>query len=246
MYKINKLITCALIYIFLTLVIIILLACGKTETREEKSGIFIPYERESILRIDHIDGMTTNTYCKLSVDPIWQLPELPTGCEVTCLTMALNYHGYVVDKMDLYNGYLLYSTDEYPVGFNNSCMWPPAIVDMINNFMMDNEDERIGIDKTGSELKELLKYIDKGMPSIVWVNDSYSIFIEYDGNEFYYNDHLYQSYWGEHCIILKGYNLDKGVVLINDPLVGELEIDIELFDEVYNACGKYAVIIDLP
>ena len=26
----------------------------------------------------------------------------------------------------------------------------------------------------------------------------------------------------------------------------ESKIDIELFDSVYNACGKYAVIIDLP
>lgn len=223
--------------------------CGQKTTEyvfEEIDGDFIYYEMESIPKVEHVEGRTTDTYCCLNVDSILQLPELPTGCEVTSLTMALNYHGYLIDKEELFNNYLLYSSEDYPVGFNSSCMWPPAIVDMIDNFMMDNEDERIGIDKTGTDLLELLKYIDKGIPIIVWVNDTYSSLIEYDGNEFYYENRFYQSYWGEHCIILKGYDLDNGVVIVNDPLSGELEIDIELFNSVYNACGKYAVIIDLP
>ena len=216
------------------------------EIPKEMDGDFIPFKREIIPRIEHTERMNTDDYCCLNVDEILQYPELPTGCEVTSLTMALNYHGYLIDKEELFNNYLLYSSEDYPVGFNGSCMWPPAIVDMVNNFMMDNEDERIGIDKTGTDLLELLKYIDKGIPIIVWVNDTYSSLIEYDGNEFYYEDKFYKSYWGEHCIILKGYDLDNGVVIVNDPLSGELEIDIELFDSVYNACGKYAVIIDLP
>ena len=235
---------------FILFIIITICSCCGQKTVEyipkEIDGDFIYYEMESIPKVEHIEGRTTDTYCCINVDPIMQLPELPTGCEVTSLAMALNYHGYVVDKLDLWDDYLLYKTEDYPVGFNGSCMWPPAIVDMINNFMMDNEDERIGIDKSGSYLYELLDYINRGIPSIVWVNDSYSSFIEYDGNEFYYEGHLYQSYWGEHCIILKGYDLDKGVVIVNDPLEGEKELDIYLFEGVYNACGKYAVIIDLP
>ena len=34
--------------------------------------------------------------CQLDAQPILQNPELPTGCEITSLTMAMNYLGYDV------------------------------------------------------------------------------------------------------------------------------------------------------
>ncbi len=37
---------------------------------------------------------------------IRQMPELPTGCEITALTMMLNYYGYSVDKMTMASEYL--------------------------------------------------------------------------------------------------------------------------------------------
>ena len=41
-----------------------------------------------------------------------QLPELPTGCEVTSLTMVLNYLGYDADKTDIAANYL--EKGDYP------------------------------------------------------------------------------------------------------------------------------------
>ena len=35
---------------------------------------------------------------------IYQMPELPTGCEITALTMAVNYYGYPADKPILRSG----------------------------------------------------------------------------------------------------------------------------------------------
>ena len=34
------------------------------------------------------------------------MPELPTGCEITSLTMTLNYYGYSADKMAMALEYL--------------------------------------------------------------------------------------------------------------------------------------------
>lgn len=37
---------------------------------------------------------------------IYQMPELPTGCEVTALTMAMNYYGCAADKVEMASRYL--------------------------------------------------------------------------------------------------------------------------------------------
>ena len=42
----------------------------------------------------------------MEVDPILQLPELPTGCEITTLAMLLDAVGFQVDKVQLAEGYL--------------------------------------------------------------------------------------------------------------------------------------------
>ena len=34
------------------------------------------------------------------------MPELPTGCEITALTMVLNYYGYAADKTVMASKYL--------------------------------------------------------------------------------------------------------------------------------------------
>ena len=41
-----------------------------------------------------------------SFDIIFQMPELPTGCEITALTMVLNYYGMEADKVEMATKYL--------------------------------------------------------------------------------------------------------------------------------------------
>ena len=229
--------------------ILVLIACGnKEEIKENQTTIWFEQETLPTIEIE----TTTDTHVQINVDPILQYPELPTGCEITCLAMLLNYHGYNVDKVDLVNNYMLYRTGNYPVGFGGSpfsttgsLMWPPAMVDIANAFLLDNNDERKAQDKTGLTLDLLFNYLKEGIPIAVWVNESFSTYVDYDGNEASYNGYLYRSYWGEHCIILKGYDLDKNIVYINNPQTGEEIIDLTLFEEVYIACGRYAVLINI-
>ena len=227
----------------------LLISCGsKQEIKENQTTIWFEQETLPTIEIE----TTTDTHVQINVDPILQYPELPTGCEITCLTMLLNYHGYDIDKVDLVNNYMLYRTADYPVGFGGSpfstmgsLMWPPAMVDIANAFLLDNNDERKAQDKTGLTLDLLFNYLKEGIPIAIWVNESFSTYVDYDGNEVNYNGYLYRSYWGEHCIILKGYDLDKNIVYINNPQTGEETIDLNLFEEVYTACGRYAVLIDI-
>jgi len=43
--------------------------------------------------------------------------------------------------------------------------------------------------------------------------------------------------------LLKGYDLDRNVVIVNDSLNGEMEYDMDRFKECYEQCYKQAVII---
>lgn len=47
----------------------------------------------------------------------------------------------------------------------------------------------------------------------------------------------------EHVYLLKGYDLDRNVVIVNDSLNGEMEYDMNRFKECYEQCYKQAVII---
>lgn len=46
---------------------------------------------------------------------LYQMPELPTGCEITALTMLLNYYGLPAEKVEMATEYLptLLSAETY-------------------------------------------------------------------------------------------------------------------------------------
>ncbi len=82
---------------------------------------------------------------QLDAQPVLQNPELPTGCEVTTLTAALNYAGYPVDKVTMADKYLIQS-DPYLTTFgeafvgspHNSNAWgcyAPVIVETAQNYI---------------------------------------------------------------------------------------------------------------
>lgn len=57
-----------------------------------------------ILFFSIMSGIKVNAKCEKKIETddfpiIIQNPELPTGCEITALTMVLNYYGYPADKI---------------------------------------------------------------------------------------------------------------------------------------------------
>lgn len=116
---------------------------------------------------------------------IYQMPELPTGCEITALTMAVNYYGYPADKTVMASEYLptasanryygtdgrLYGTDmnEYFIGdpFTEGGIicGPGAIVTAADGYLADTGSALRAYDITGSSPEELYRRVRNGQRS---------------------------------------------------------------------------------
>ncbi|MBQ7784498.1 MAG: C39 family peptidase, partial [Oscillospiraceae bacterium] len=73
----------------------------KTVVREKgKSGY-----RSPTLDV-FVEGAVTGQNAYIPTEMIMQNPELPTGCEITSLTMLLRHIGYDADKLDMADNYL--------------------------------------------------------------------------------------------------------------------------------------------
>lgn len=123
---------------------------------------------------------------------IYQMPELPTGCEITALTMAVNYYGYPADKTVMASEYLptasanryygadgrLYGTDmnEYFIGdpFTEGGIicGTGAIVTAADGYLADTGSALRAYDITGSSPEELYRRVRNGQPVVVWVTIS--------------------------------------------------------------------------
>lgn len=180
-----------------------------------------------------------------------QNPELPTGCEVTSLTMVLNHLGVNADKLDIADNYI----DKGPVGstdFNKKFVgdprdsssygcYAPVIKNAANKYLSAKGSSLKASDVTGKNLEELFtSYIDKNIPVIVWGTvdnreGQYTTTWKVDGKELKW-------YSPEHCMVLVGYDNDK--VWVADPMHGDVRsYKKSTFKDRYNSLKKQAVVI---
>ncbi|MCR4752459.1 MAG: C39 family peptidase, partial [Eubacterium sp.] len=184
----------------------------------------------------------------VKVPEILQTPELPTGCESVALTIVLNSMGYELEKTEIMKNYLEKGTDmatSYvgdPFSTRGAGCFPPAIAAAANKFLDEKKDGRKGYNITGADIEELCDYIDKGTPAIIW-SSMYMADPAKAGGTYSYQGQTYEWYRAEHCVVLYGYDKEKKVYLVSDPLVGLVERDAEAFKRIYDQIGKYAVVI---
>lgn len=212
-----------------------------------------------------ISGDLPKTY-SIAVDPVLQLPELPTGCEVTTLAMLLDAVGFQVDKVQLADGYLTCESEgnaTFQQAFIGSpydaagygC-YAPVIVDTARKYLAAQNSGRIVKDLTGAKFDDLLREVASNHPVAVWASiDLMDIQEVYAYTIYDYTETTSDGgttapkdldvYWlqNEHVYLLKGYDLDRNVVIVNDSLNGEMEYDMDRFKECYEQCYKQAVII---
>ena len=194
---------------------------------------------------------------------ILQSPELPTGCEATGLTIAINWYGYDVDKVTIAtkfmpqmkfhysNGRLIgadfittFAGDPRSNDLSYGC-YIPCLMTTANSYFASVGSSYRTTNLTGTELTDLFPYIAKGTPVVVISTPELRTPVT--GDSWYTPDGRRVTWQrGHHCMVLMGYDLRKNTVYCADPMMirGIVEYNLDEFRRIYNMKGKNAMIID--
>lgn len=190
---------------------------------------------------------------------IVQTPELPTGCEITALTMILGYYGYVVDKTVMASDYLpvlpaefyqgtdgkLYGPDmeDYFVGdpFSSGYICGPGAIAAAGDRYLAEQGSRMRVeDMTGASPETLYRLVARGIPALVWVTIEMKERREAQG--WYTEDGRYMEWSSnDHGAVLIGYSEDT--VTVADPILGLRVYGRNTFERVFASRGNQCVIL---
>ncbi|WP_083588828.1 C39 family peptidase [Clostridium sp. Marseille-P3244] len=190
---------------------------------------------------------------------ILQMPQLPTGCEITALTMILGYYGYVVDKTVMASDYLpvlpaefyqgtdgkLYGPDmeDHFVGDPASSGYvcgPGAIVAAGNRYLAEQGSRMRVEDMTGASPETLYRLVARGIPVLVWVTIGMKERREVQG--WYTEDGRYMEWSSnDHGAVLIGYSEDT--VTVADPILGLRVYSRSMFERVFASRENQCVIL---
>lgn len=193
-------------------------------------------------------------------DIIEQYPELPTGCEITALTMVLNYYGYRVNKVTMALDYMPKVQAEFYRSEDGRLMGPDlenffvgdpteetgyicgtgAIVTAANRYLAD-----VGSDLTAAAMKnaqpeKFYDLIDQGTPVVIWCTINMEDRAETDG--WYREDGTYMEWsTNDHGAVLIGY--DEDTVTVADPIYSRITVSRDQFEKVFAERGGQCVIL---
>lgn len=192
---------------------------------------------------------------------IYQEPELPTGCEITAMTMVLNYYGLRADKVNMALEYLptLYDEGFYygpdgrlfgndmenyfigdPTTSTGYICGPGAIVTAANRYLSDAGSSLRAVNLTGTPAEELYDLVDRGIPVVIWGTIGMEERGEVKG--WYREDGTFMDWSNnDHGTVLIGYT-DSTVVLA-DPILGRYHVSKDDFESVYKIRGCKSVIL---
>ena len=193
-------------------------------------------------------------------DIIEQYPELPTGCEITAMTMVLNYYGYQVNKVTMALDYMPKVQAEFYRSEDGRLMGPDlenffvgdpteetgyicgtgAIVTAANQYLAD-----VGSDLTAAAMKnaqpeKLYDLIDQGTPVVIWCTINMEDRAETDG--WYREDGTYMEWsTNDHGAVLIGY--DEDTVTVADPIYSRITVSRDQFEKIFAERGGQCVIL---
>ncbi|MDO4765713.1 MAG: C39 family peptidase [Eubacteriales bacterium] len=189
-----------------------------------------------------------------------QLPELPTGCEVTSMSMLAHYHGLFHDKMAMAN-FLpkgpkpYYKNGEYygadprivfvgtPEDSSSFGVYHQPVMEV-----MDNLFPYRAKNLSGKSLYTLLHYVKDGLPVLVWTTfptRDGKLMLKKEVREWKLEDgRRFEWIRNEHVMVLIGFTSDYKDVILNDPYTGKQQkYPYEMFEKSYELMGRQAVTV---
>ena len=188
------------------------------------------------------------------VPHVSQLPELQRGCEVTSLTMLLQYEGIEADKMTLaeqihkipfrdanyvrgnpYDGFV---GDIYTFSKSGYGVYHGPIARLAENYLPGKVK-----DITGQSIDAVYELVDSGSPVWVIINSTYAPLPESEFTVWETNSGNVKITYREHSVVIVGY--DKNFIYMNDPLAsdGYKAVPRIPFEKAWIQMGSQAIAI---
>lgn len=128
-----------------------------------------------------------------NAEVISQLPELPTGCEITAVTMMLRYAGYNVNKIQLANEMPRSNNGDYgfvgnPFSYSGWWIFPTGIAPVVRYYVGHADI------MTGASLQTIKNHLINGHLVVVWVANvngfvNHALALTgFDSNNLFYNN----------------------------------------------------------
>lgn len=209
--------------------------------------VFVELGIETSVWVDRPKSELPQQY-SIEMELIYQHPELPTGCESVALTMLLKYYGFDIEKTTIAKDYLIYSSNFVegymgnPFTTGGAGIYSPGLTRTANKYLDAQGSKLNAKNVTDSTPEELYRYIAEDTPVVIW-NTVYFLQNQPTGLSVKWGEKTYVWDSCEHCMVLSGYDLERNVVIVHDPIQGVIERDADGFWERYEKLGSMAIII---
>lgn len=143
---------------------------------------------ESALPQENLVDTLPASYKIENIPVIYQEPELPTGSEVTSLTMLLNYLGFEIDKETIAQNYMTcaergeatFSQAFIGSPFNSDGLgcFAPVIVDTAMKYLSSQGSDRTVKALNADTFDDVLLRVASDYPVLVWINTNLELMQE--------------------------------------------------------------------
>ena len=112
----------------------------------------------------------------------------------------------------------------------------------IDAYFSSIENDKKAADLTGCSFSTLTSMIDSGKPVIVWgtlrIQPPQTL-----AYSWHIDGEMIPRYANLHCLVLTGYDREKNVVYMSDPLLGNTTYRLDAFEKVFEDMGSQAIVI---